>query len=442
MTRLSGPPVNFCCWAGVTRVDSSRRETLMGRRMVAALLVASGALAPATVVQTSVAAASPAPLIRTDPGRIHFSPNGDGRKDVGRVGFRLARAAEVSVLVRQRSRLVRGPVSLGVLRAGHHSWRWLGRGNAGRVVRDGAYRVLIRATDHGTTKQARTTAVVKTVGDRGKLVSTRPIVYPRATVVDDHVRVSYLRKGWNQEADAYGDTGVIAAPNSLRATIEIRDPDGHVVRRQRFANDYTPSIDWYATKGGRPLPSGRYVARVAVTDPAGNRTSARLPLTVSPAQLVEESWTTTLAAGDIAGFDPNYDPGCNGCGEGCGPTPSARFPGGESFGPCDAYGYHPPTFRYYGTDVPFAEAPIDSYRITATGGPTTAGATDVGWLDTVQTAPGDGSTAGSWRVVDLEGGPFLPRLDTPVTWLFATEYPNSYDVASFTVEYRHYVPAG
>jgi hypothetical protein len=43
--------------------------------------------------------------------------------------------------------------------------------------------------------------------------------------------------------------------------------------------------------------------------------------------------------------------------------------------------------------------------------------------------------------VHVTGHPFLPDQETPVTWTFTTHGSNSYDVATFTVEYRYYVPA-
>ena len=58
------------------------------------------------------------------------------------------------------------------------------------------------------------------------------------------------------------------------------------------------------------------------------------------------------------------------------------------------------------------------------------------------TITGDGSTTSEWYPVHVTGHPFLPDQDRPVTWTFTTHRPNSYDVATFTVEYRHYLPAG
>jgi hypothetical protein len=120
---------------------------------------------------------------------------------------------------------------------------------------------------------------------------------------------------------------------------------------------------------------------------------------------------------------------------------SERFADGLSFRPCPtASGWH--TAGYHGADVPFPEAAVDSYRVTATGGPTTPGGTDQGRLGGVLTNPGDASTSTPWMPVHLASHPFLPDQDRPITWSFTTDGTNSYDVATFTVEYRRYLPAG
>jgi hypothetical protein len=36
--------------------------------------------------------------------------------------------------------------------------------------------------------------------------------------------------------------------------------------------------------------------------------------------------------------------------------------------------------------------------------------------------------------------PFLPNGSYPVHWTFRTDKPSSYEVATFTVDYRYYVP--
>ena len=83
--------------------------------------------------------------------------------------------------------------------------------------------------------------------------------------------------------------------------------------------------------------------------------------------------------------------------------------------------------------------------LTATGGPSTPGAADVGRLAvaeaiSVVTPQGDASTVSPRWGVDLQSQPYLPGRDKPVVWSFGTDDPASYDVATFTVEYRHFVP--
>lgn len=207
--------------------------------------------------------------------------------------------------------------------------------------------------------------------------------------------------------------------------------------RKTARNVYTPVFDWYARRDdGRSLPAGRYVARVRVSDFAGNWSQRRAKLRVSHAQLVEQRWTHTVAAAHADRYSPHHG-GCLGCGDFCAPVPSERFVDGLSFRPCAYWTSVQATFA---ADVPFAAAPVDTYRITAAGGPTTPGSADeAGFGDGL--GPGDDTAATPWRNVVLSGHPFFPTRTRPVTWGVHVDKPNSYDIATFTVEYRHYVPA-
>jgi len=274
---------------------------------------------------------------------------------------------------------------------------------------------------------------------RGQLVTTRATVYPRASAVEDHVQLVWLRDHWSpDDRDLGGD--VLA-----RASMRIRTHAGDLVWHRTVRDSYTPVFDWFARRhGGVSLPAGRYVARVTVTDEAGNRRHAQQDLGVSHTQLVEEVWTTTVAAAK-AGRSDHYagDPGCLGCYDICPPVASERFLEGLSFRPCGS----PLTagwaqVAHLGIDVPFAAAPVDSFRVTASGGPTTPGSGDVGYLDGITVGPGDASATAPWSTVELVTEPFLPDRDRPAHWSFRTAASTSYDVATFTVDYRHYVPVG
>ena len=376
------------------------------------------------------------PLI--EPAKVnttYFSPNGDRRLDRAHIRFTLTRSARVRVTVRDDGATVRGPVRLGTLSRGRHVWRWDGRTDGGAVAADQDYRVDLKAVTRTRTQTTKTHAVVDTVRPRGQLVSSRPTVFPQATVVDDHARLVWVVNGWNPWEEEFFPED----DQRVRVQVEIGTPRGDVVWRRTVRNEYTPSFDWYAKRDGRALPTGRYLARVTVTDQAGNRRRASHDLWVSHAQLAEETWTTTMPAGQTGHYDP-YFGGCNGCTETCSPEASERFDDGLSFRPCPSTSGWA-TIGRFGSDVPFPEAPVDSFRVTATGGPTTPGGSDRGGIAGTPTNPGDASTTTPWRPVHLTSHPFLPDQDRPAIWTFSTSESNSYDVATFTLEYRHYVPA-
>ena len=133
-------------------------------------------------------------------------------------------------------------------------------------------------------------------------------------------------------------------------------------------------------------------------------------------------------------------PGCGAlCEDRCGPVASDRFPGGLSFRACPDPDRG--TVSWFSAAPPVRAAPFDTFRITATGGPTTPGADDVGSISGYQqVGPGDVTASSPWLYVDLDVSPYLPDQQGPVRWAFYTEHGDAYDVASFTIEYRYYVP--
>ena len=411
----------------------STRRVLVG--VLAAMLflpALEGAASAGPDVPQHRAVAARTSLITVGPGRVLFSPNRDGRRDTARRTFSLTRPARVVVRVVGKGRLVRGPVRLGALRAGRHAWRWNGRGNDGRVVDDGGYTMVLDARRGERTSRVTARARVDTTLERGSLVSTRPAVYPTATQVSDHLELAYLQPDWDEAAELF-------LPSVFRTVLVITNARGNVVRRRTVSNADTPVFDWFAARNdGSPLPAGRYVVRVLVFDPAGNRQVFARPVTVSHEQLVEEAWTgPTSPAGEVATYQPYYG-GCNDCAA-CAPVASERFDGGLSFRECDFE--NADTAGFFASDVPFDEAPIDRFRITSMGGPTEPGSSDTGNLNGTPTAVGDSSTTSGWQPVRLTTYPHLPSRDRPVSWTFGTSHDESYDVATFAVEYRHWVPA-
>ena len=378
----------------------------------------------------------PSPTLIKAADFVAFSPNGDHRKDLASLRFVLDEPARVTIVLRNPRHAVVRRASLGALSAGRHAWKWDGRGSGGTRVRDNNFEATSTAATATRRDSARTILRVDTQLI-GRLVTTRPTVYPRASVVADRVQLMWLGEGWSAwDEELFWEDGLVA-----RSLLEISTPAGERVWRRLVRDEYTPVFDWSARRdGGALLPAGRYVARAVVSDAAGNRSRDREDLWVSHGQLVEEVWSATVGAARARVYGPEFG-GCNGCGESAGPVPSERFPDGLSFRAATE-SWQWGTAAYFGSDVPFAEAPVDTYRVTATGGPTVPVSPDQGRLDGIVVGPGDATVTTPWRSVNLTGDPFLPGMDLPVTWSFQTARDNSYDVATFTVEYRHYVPVG
>ena len=222
------------------------------------------------------------------------------------------------------------------------------------------------------------------------------------------------------------------------ARLEVRTPSGDVIYHRTVRNQVTPTWSWNGTRdSGRPARAGRYLAHIAVQDVAGNGGSFRRRLVVSEAQLVEQVLTQTVSAAGAGTYEPFFD-GCNGCGEFCAPVASTVFVDGLSFQSCPPFRR---TAKFFAADVGFREAPIDSYRITVTGSATGPTGSDQGAVGLSSTGPGGTAATTPWQTVTLTDYPYLPDQSHPIIWNFHTEDANTYDVATFTIEYRHYVPA-
>lgn len=377
-------------------------------------------------------------LVKLVDSTAYFSPNGDGVVDQNRVVFRLERSASVRVVISDRHGDEVGRERLGVLSAGRHVWRWDGRSSDGSVVPDGVYGVKVRAESGGTADRINSDTTVVSQPDAGRLVLSRPIVYPAATAVVDSLAVAYVRKG-DSEVDRVEGPYFGNRPLRLVTKLRITGPDGVTVF-DGAEDGYRHSFKWTARDdNGQALPPGDYRILATVTDEVGNSRTIRRTVAVSAEQLVERTWTTSISAASAEeGKGPISDPLCMGCGDVCDPVDSERFPGGLSFRIDCELGWS--AVRDFGARPPVTPAPVDSFRITATGGPTTPEDGDVARFAGLTMGPGDASVTTPWQKVRLGRYPFLPDAHQPVTWGVSTSDGNSYDIASFTVEYRYYVP--
>jgi hypothetical protein len=376
-------------------------------------------------------------LIRFGTVDRFLSPNGDGRHDFARVTFVLGARAHVRALVRNEQGDTVHDESLGTLEASRHVWRWAGGGDEPTALPDGSYTIVLRARTGQRWQRVRARTKILTEPDAGRLLISRPVVYPYATAVADRLQAVYVRADYLDEEAEFPQ--YFDGPLALTTRFVVRAPGGERVF-ERFRRGYRPWVSWSARDGdGQPLPPGTYHLRVSVTDPAGNVRLIRRPVEVSSAQLEEHTWSATLAAAAAAtGPHPTVDPGCNGCLEVCPPVPSDRYPNGLSFlQPCD-FGYA--SVRWFGAGPPFAPAPVDSFRVSATGGPPVPGGSGVGYLDEIAMGPGDTTVSTPWRQVDLVHHPYVPDGTQPMSWAFSTSQGNDYDVATFTLDYRYYAP--
>lgn len=408
------------------------------------LVLTLGALSLA-VSQLTVAAAgsSVTPLmILIQQDSAFFSPNGDGRYDQTTMRFRLTQDASVTVLVAPNTakKKVLHRESLGHLAAGAHVWRWNGK-RGGKAVPDGNFNVVFIAQSGARTQRTRTYVEVDTDGS-GRLITSRTTVYPLATVVRDRIDFSYVTREWYPDGDEF------EAGRQETTRLSILNDGRTAVWRSTRKGAYTPHFSWDGRdQDGNILSPGDYVAVLKTTDQAGNRDKDSVPLTVSASQLEQKIWTTTISAAAALAYTPGYG-GCNGCGDFIAPVPSERFPGGLSFRPSSER--H--AAGHFTIALPFPAAPIDTYRVSAFGGPTTPGSTDIGTLSCCngsdsQTPVGDGTTATPWGPVSVRDEPFLPTGTQPVRWYFAglpaaAILSQSYDVASFTIDYNYYAPVG
>ena len=251
--------------------------------------------------------------------------------------------------------------------------------------------------------------------------------------------LTYLRENWDATEDAYpGEDNGFSDRIPLRLQMSIVSARGKVVWAEKGRiKGASARFTWDGRRGdGRVVAAGRYRARLLATDAAGNETSFEQALRVSHRQLVAQTLTVDLKPADTQRASFPSPPGCNGCGEYCSPVDSTRFPGGLSFTKC----WSNLSYAGFGLPLPFAAAPSDIYRVTVSGGPPTAGGTGTANTGGIMMGPGDATVTTPWRAVDLGHAPYLPDQDIAATWQFSSSVPD-YDLASFKVEYQHFVEA-
>jgi hypothetical protein len=201
-----------------------------------------------------------------------FSPNGDDFRDFTRVGFDLSEPTRVTFEVVDADgdrvrRLVDDRRLAGDRR---YRFRWDGRDERGRVVRDGGYRLRLTRPDQGRVLNSLKEVVVDTKPPDVLLTTTRPnVISTDETLTIRPVRIRY--RGPENEFPEF--------------RLFRTDPPGggapEVVARLR--GDDTRSMVWNGLLHGRPAPPGNYAVSVRVRDPAGNPAQSPPGRTPTPA---------------------------------------------------------------------------------------------------------------------------------------------------------------
>lgn len=374
--------------------------------------------------------------------RPAFSPNGDGRRDVVHVRFRLPAPGHARLVVRRYGEPVRTRIDLGPRPRGVTSWRFDGRDARGRTLPDSYYKVRVVARTARRTLRSEWAEVnVDTTLYTGLLRSDWPTVYPRTADFTDSVHIDHL--GF---PDARLDP----------ARFVILDGSGARVARWAEAAHYTDHCEviegetycgrrhvWDARRAGAPLPAGTYDVVMKSWDPAGNRRVRRLEIEVSAASLVARRASVQATADSFP--PPPPDPGCNGCGEELGSqcgtvtTPGRFGPGSLRYASRDTcddrfapVGKHQAAMDHLAQRAPAAG--YGAWTVTVNGGPSTALGPDVGYLKTgatETTLSGDGQVTSPSQPSPGDATP-------PVAWRFETRGTDSFDVAWFRVDYTYY----
>jgi FlgD Ig-like domain len=242
-------------------------------------------------------------VIRFATKPAHFSPNGDGFRDKTQIGFDLSRAASVSfMVVDSEGTEVRRIVSDRRLAGdAKHRWNWDGRGDDGRVVPNGTYRMRVVRRDESRVIDSVKEIDVDTVPPKVELTSAKPSVIATGLPGDTpSVRIAYR------------------GPRNRAPVIRVfRTGDGRarIVRRFRGGPNRTATWDGRVSAGEErtePAPEGDYAFTVAVRDRAGNATEAPRPTPtarvarpgtgVTVADFTLRGPLSAVAAGQLAHF--------------------------------------------------------------------------------------------------------------------------------------------
>lgn len=210
-----------------------------------------------------------APVVSARLASTYFSPNGDGRKDAAALTVTVAETAVVDVRVLDRTGNLVGILADDLAVERGIRVPWSGRNAIGARAPDGAYRLVVEASDLAGNP-ASTTA-------RVRLDTTAP------------------RLTWGSRA------GIVGAA-SLKVSFRMRDASAPLRSHFRLVNAYERVVrSWERRRLSprvgsstlvRAVGPGIYRVAAVIHDAAGNRSSTRL----SPAYRLDHPVRTRLVA--------------------------------------------------------------------------------------------------------------------------------------------------
>ena len=213
---------------------------------------------------------------------VTISPNGDRVHDATTITYSLANTQSVQAWVfSSTGARIRGPLNLGSLAAGTHTWGYQGINNSGQVVPNGTYTVWI-TTARGSAKGAVSTQIaIDTTPPRFLTLSAPQIFYP--------VR------------DGYGDTFTVSGSQTkaVRMQLVIDDSTGahHVNLLSQAKAPGAFGMTWDGRdSAGHFVRAGNYSWYLVATDSAGNHAqTGRHSIVASAHHLVARTTTVDMS---------------------------------------------------------------------------------------------------------------------------------------------------
>lgn len=208
-----------------------------------------------------------------------FSPNGDGRRDVGTVSFRVEEADDVTVDVvgGDGGRIRRLASTVALRPARRVELRWDGRADDGARARDGRYRVRVALRRAGRSVVVPAPIDLDTTAPRPVVELTRPggvREAPRGPAI--------VVPGQPVEVAVRGASRVLPTRFEVWRTDTERPARVATFESEGGAPDRGT---WDGMAGAAPAPVGTYLVVPTVEDRAGNRGSAPAELPPQPGEV-------------------------------------------------------------------------------------------------------------------------------------------------------------